>query len=221
MHIADPDTGNLGANGIVGGSAGIATGAALSVSLRGVDQVVVCFFGDGALGQGLLYEAMNMAALWKLPILYVCENNLYGQYTHYSETTAGSLRARPEAFGIHTEEVDGQDVRLVYTEARRLVEMVRQRRGPAFLHCHTYRFSGHYLGDKDRSYRSREEEDFWKTQRDPLNIMAGWLLEQKMADEALLEEIDKKVRTEMKADLQFALNAPYPNPMEVKQHVYA
>lgn len=221
MHIADPDTGNLGANGIVGGSAGIATGAALSASLRGTDQVAVCFFGDGALGQGLLYEAMNMAALWKLPILYVCENNLYGQYTHYSETTAGSLRGRPEAFGIHTEEVDGQDVRLVHAVARRLVGRARQRGGPAFLHCHTYRFYGHYSGDKDRPYRSREEEDFWKTQRDPLRILAGWLMEQEMADEALLEGIDKKVQTEMEASLQFALDAPYPNPSEVKQHVYA
>src|SRR5579859_6733207 len=97
MHIADQDTGNLGANAIVGGSAGIATGAALSSKARGTDQVAVCFFGDGALGQGLLYEVMNMASLWKLPVIYVCENNLYNEYTHYTETTAGDLRARAEA----------------------------------------------------------------------------------------------------------------------------
>src|SRR3990170_6621286 len=104
MHIADQDTGNLGANAIVGGSAGIATGAAMSAKMRRTDQVAVCFFGDGALGQGLLYETMNMAQLWKLPVIYVCENNLYNEYTHYTESTAGSLKARAEAFGIHTEE---------------------------------------------------------------------------------------------------------------------
>jgi pyruvate dehydrogenase E1 component alpha subunit len=121
MHIADPDSGNLGANAIVGGSLGIATGAALSAKMRGTDQVVACFFGDGALGQGLLYEVMNMAALWQLPIIYVCENNLYGEYTHYRETTAGDILARPRAFGIHAETIDGQDVQLVYTTMQRLV----------------------------------------------------------------------------------------------------
>jgi pyruvate dehydrogenase E1 component alpha subunit len=100
MHIADPETGNLGANAIVGGSAGIATGAALSAKMRGSGQVAACFFGDGALGQGLLYEAMNMAALWKLPVIYVCENNLYGEYTPNHETAAGKILDRPRAFGI-------------------------------------------------------------------------------------------------------------------------
>src|SRR5258708_33580067 len=98
MHIADQDTSNMGANAIVGGSAGIATGAAMSSKMRGTDQVTVCFFGDGALGQGVLYEEMNMAALWKLPVIYVCENNLYNEYTHFSETTAVTMSARPRAF---------------------------------------------------------------------------------------------------------------------------
>src|SRR5216683_5053329 len=114
MHIADQDTGNLGANAIVGGSAGLATGAAMSSKMRGSDQVTVCFFGDGALGQGVLYEVMNMASLWKFPVIYVCENNQYNEYTHYSETTAGDLSARAKAFGILTETVDGQDIRAVY-----------------------------------------------------------------------------------------------------------
>src|SRR5690242_13814436 len=114
MHIADPESGNLGANAIVGGSAGIATGAAFSAKRRGSNQVAVCFFGEGALGQGLLYEVMNMASLWKLPVIYVCENNLYNEYTHFSETLAGKVTARPEAFGIHVESVDGQDVQKVY-----------------------------------------------------------------------------------------------------------
>src|SRR5213593_4604191 len=108
MHIADQETGNLGANAIVGGSTGIATGAAMSARLRGSDQVAVCFFGEGALGQGLLYECMNMAALWKLPVIYLCENNCYNEYTHYSETTAGEIEARAKAFGIPTESIDGQ-----------------------------------------------------------------------------------------------------------------
>src|SRR5690348_6050277 len=110
MHIADQDSGNLGANAIVGGSTGIATGAALSAKMRGSGQVAVCFFGDGALGQGLLYEVMNMAALWRLPVVYVCENNLYGEYTPGSETIAGEILARPRALGVHAAGVDGQDV---------------------------------------------------------------------------------------------------------------
>ena len=131
MHIADPETGNLGANAIVGGSAGIATGAALSAKMRGSGQVAVCFFGDGALGQGLLYEAMNMASLWKLPVIYVCENNLYGEYTPGSETIAGEILARAARFGIHAESVDGQDVQAVNATMRRLVERARRGEGPA------------------------------------------------------------------------------------------
>src|ERR1044071_1413728 len=152
MHIADPETGNLGANAIVGGSAGIATGAALSAKMRKSGQVAVCFFGDGALGQGLLYESMNMAALWKLPVIYVCENNQYNEYTHYSETTAGSLIARAEAFGIQTEAIDGQDVRIVHQVAVKSVEKARRGDGPTFLLCNTYRFHGHHVGDVDRAY---------------------------------------------------------------------
>src|ERR1700723_2178637 len=111
MHIADPATGNLGANAIVGGSAGIATGAAFSAKHLGTNRVAVCFFGEGALGQGLLYEVMNMARLWNLPVIYVCENNLYNEYTHFSETTAGDILARPAAFGGHAVGGGGEDVR--------------------------------------------------------------------------------------------------------------
>src|SRR5438067_6913609 len=125
MHIADFENGNLGANAIVGGSAGIATGAAQSAKMRGTDQVVVCFFGEGALGQGLVYEVMNMASLWKLPVIYVCENNQYNEYTHYLEATAGDILARPRAFGIEAREVDGQDVRAVYAQTAELVERAR------------------------------------------------------------------------------------------------
>jgi TPP-dependent pyruvate/acetoin dehydrogenase alpha subunit len=121
MHIADPATGNLGANAIVGGGAALATGAAYASKVLGQDRVAVCFFGEGALGQGILYESMNLAQLWKLPVLYVCENNLYNEYTHYSETTAGDVPMRATAFGVPAETVDGQDVRAVYAVASRLV----------------------------------------------------------------------------------------------------
>src|SRR5512145_2445725 len=145
MHIAYQDTGNLGANAIVGCSAGIATGAAMSAKMRGADQVAVCFFGDGALGQGLLYENMNMASLWKLPVIYVCENNEYNEYTHYSETTAGEVTARAQAFGIHADSIDVQLVVLVHETISGLVQRAREGKGPAFLECKTYRYYGHHV----------------------------------------------------------------------------
>src|SRR5205807_6104483 len=213
MHIADQDTGNLGANAIVGGSAGIATGAAMSIKMRGSDQVAVCFFGDGALGQGVLYEVMNMASLWKFPVIYVCENNQYNEYTPNSETTAGEMSARARAFGILTEEVDGQDIRAVYDTALRLVERARRGEGPAFMLCDTYRYLGHHVGDIQRSYyRSREEEEHWKAERDPLKLLADWLVEQGMADSGTFEQIEQRVRAEVEAGEQFALDAPYPDP---------
>jgi TPP-dependent pyruvate/acetoin dehydrogenase alpha subunit len=221
MHIADPESGNLGANAIVGGSAGIATGAAFSARRLGTGQVVTCFFGEGALGQGLLYEVMNLAQLWSLPVLYVCENNLYNEYTHYRETTAGELLARPRAFGIHAEDVDGQDVRAVYAAAGRLVERARQGRGPAFLLCNTYRYYGHHVGDVNRSYyRSKEEEHEWREQRDPLDLLAGWLADQGLKQETF-DDVAAEARAEMEAAAQFAIEAAYPDLSEVDQHVYA
>ena len=222
MHIADQDTGNLGANAIVGGSAGIATGAAMSIKMRGSDQVAVCFFGDGALGQGLLYETMNMASLWKLPVIYVCENNQYNEYTHFSETTAGEVTSRAAAFGIHTESVDGQDVKTVHVTAQKLAERARRGDGPAFLECLTYRFHGHHVGDIDRTYyRSKKEEEEWKTQRDPVKLFADWLEKNKLADGKLFQRIENEVATEIKDAVNFALNAPYPAADEVDKHVYA
>jgi pyruvate dehydrogenase E1 component alpha subunit len=222
MHIADQDTGNLGANAIVGGSAGIATGAAMSAKMRGSQQVAVCFFGDGALGQGLLYETMNMASLWKLPVIYVCENNQYNEYTHYSETTAGEVVTRAAAFGIYTESVDGQDVRAVHATALKLVNSARAGAGPAFLQCNTYRFHGHHVGDIDRAYyRSKTEEEEWKTQRDPVKLLADWLKKNKLVDAAFLDKIENEVSAEIREAVNFALNAPYPDLGEVNQHVYA
>jgi acetoin:2,6-dichlorophenolindophenol oxidoreductase subunit alpha len=222
MHIADQDTGNLGANAIVGGSAGIATGAALSAQMRGTEQVAVCFFGEGALGQGMLYECMNMASLWKLPVVYVCENNLYNEYTYYRETTAGNAKARAEGFGIPAEDVDGQDVVLVHAASRRLVDCARNGDGPSFLVCNTYRFYGHHVGDVDRAYyRSKKEEDEWKKDRDPLKLLAARLIKERSADERSLAEIEKQIKHDVEAAAESALNAPYPDVSEVHRHVYA
>jgi TPP-dependent pyruvate/acetoin dehydrogenase alpha subunit len=222
MHIADPATGNLGANAIVGGSAGIATGAAFSSKHLGTKQVTVCFFGEGALGQGVLYEVMNLASLWKLPVIYACENNLYNEYTHYKETTAGDLLGRAAAFGLQAESVDGQDVRAVYETAKRLIGRARSGGGPAFLVCNTYRYAGHHVGDVNREYyRSKQEEQDWKANRDPIKNLAQWLVEQKFSDEGKLKEIQEEVRAEMKAAVEFAIAAPYPSPEEAEQDVYA
>jgi pyruvate dehydrogenase E1 component alpha subunit len=221
MHIADPDGGNLGANAIVGGSAGIATGAAFSAKRMGTGRVAVCFFGEGALGQGLLYEVMNLAQLWSLPVIYVCENNLYNEYTHYHETTAGDLAARPRAFGIETAVVDGQDVRAVYAATGPLVDRARLGDGPAFLLCNTYRYYGHHVGDVNRSYyRSKEEEREWREARDPLKLLADWLAAQGVLQETF-DQIDAEAKAEIEAGAQFALEAAYPDPNEVDHHVCA
>jgi acetoin:2,6-dichlorophenolindophenol oxidoreductase subunit alpha len=222
MHIADPATGNLGANAIVGGSTGIATGAAFAAQRLGTGQVAVCFFGEGALGQGLLYEVMNMAALWKLPVVYVCENNMYNEYTHFSETTAGNILARGPAFGVHSEEVNGQDVRAVYASAKKLVERARSGEGPSLLLVNTYRYMGHHVGDVSREYyRSKQEEQQWKTERDPIRILGDALVSEGQADRAALDKIHSEVKAEIDRAVQFALAAPYPNPSEVDEDVYA
>jgi pyruvate dehydrogenase E1 component alpha subunit len=222
MHIADPATGNLGANAIVCGSAGIATGAAFSAKRLGTGQVAVCFFGEGALGQGVLYEVMNLAQLFKLPVIYVCENNLYTEYTHFMETTAGDILMRATAFGLEAAAVDGQDARAVYGIAQRLVERARQDGGPAFLLCNTYRYHGHHVGDINREYyRSKQEEQSWKTQRDPILNLRNWLLEQKLTDAGTLDRWHGELESEMKKSVEFAIAASYPSADQVEQDVYA
>ncbi len=222
MHIADPATGNLGANAIVCGSAGIATGAAFSAKHLGTGRVSVCFFGEGALGQGVLYEEMNLAQLFKLPVVYVCENNLYTEYTHFSETTAGDILMRATAFGLEAASVDGQDVIAVYGAARRLVDRARRGEGPGFLLCNTYRYHGHHVGDINREYyRSKKEEQTWKTERDPIANFGKWLIEQKAADKAQLDAIEAELEDQMKKAVEFAVAAPYPSSHEVAEDVYA
>ncbi len=222
MHIADPATGNLGANAIVCGSAGIATGAAFSAKRLATGAVSVCFFGEGALGQGVLYEVMNLAQLFKLPVIYVCENNLYTEYTHFEETTAGDILSRASAFGIEAATVDGQNVRAVHEHAQALVERARRGGGPGFLLCNTYRYHGHHVGDINREYyRSKQEEQTWKSERDPIANFAAWLIEQKIVDKAQLHAIETEIESEIKKAVEFAVAAPYPTAEEVGQDVYA
>ena len=222
MHIADPATGNLGANAIVGGSVGIATGAAFASKRLGNGRVAVCFFGEGALGQGSLYEVMNLAQLWKLPVIYVCENNLYNEYTHYSETTAGTILGRAAAFGLEAVSVDGQNVRAVNDVAQRLVKRARTGEGPAFLQADTYRYSGHHVGDINREYyRSKQEEQLWKNDRDPIRLHGHWLVERHYAEQRDLDQVTAEARNEMEAAVKFAISAPYPSTDQVNEDVYA
>ena len=222
MHIADSATGNLGANAIVGGSFGIATGAAFASKQLKNGRVAVCFFGEGAMGQGLFYEELNIAQLWNLPVIYVCENNLYNEYTHFREATAGDICARAAAFGMHVETVDGQNVETVYATANLLIDRARFGQGPAFLLCNTYRYTGHHVGDINRDYyRSKQEEIEWKTERDPILLQGARLIAEGVADQGALDAIQAQAIAEMKAGVEFAVAAPYPGPEEVEMHVYA
>ncbi|PHP67037.1 ABC transporter substrate-binding protein [Zhengella mangrovi] len=222
MHIADQAHGNLGANAIVGGSMGIATGAALSARRLGRDDVTVCFFGDGATAQGLWYEVMNMAALWKLPVIYACENNGYSEYTRTDEIAAGSILARAQAFGIESHQVDGQDVLAVNQLAGDLVARARKGEGPFFIELMTYRYHGHHVGDINRDYyRSKDEEAEWKTTRDPITNFGMWLQEQKIASADDLAAINDEIRADAEAAVAYAEKAPYPDASEVDMHVFA
>jgi TPP-dependent pyruvate/acetoin dehydrogenase alpha subunit len=221
MHIADQSHGNLGANAIVGGSMGIATGAALSARRLGKDTVTVCFFGDGATAQGLWYEVMNMASLWKLPVIYACENNGYSEYTPTAEIAAGSLTARAEAFGIEAHRVDGQDVLAVNRLATDLVARCRKGEGPFFVELLTYRYHGHHVGDINREYyRSKEEEKLWKEERDPIALFGAYLTKEKIASQEELDAILAEVRTDAKSAVDYALAAKYPDASEVDMHVF-
>jgi len=165
---------------------------------------------------------MNLAQLYKLPVIYVCENNLYTEYTHFSETTAGDILARALGFGLEAAEVDGQDVRAVYAIAQRFSERARRGDGPAFMLCNTYRYHGHHVGDINREYyRSKQEEQIWKTQRDPLLNMRNWLIEQQLANAASLDSMHAELEAEMKKAVEFAIAASYPSVDKVEQDVYA
>ncbi|WP_029057434.1 thiamine pyrophosphate-dependent dehydrogenase E1 component subunit alpha [Stappia stellulata] len=222
MHIADQSNGNLGANAIVGGSMGIATGAALSAKRLGTGDVTVCFFGDGATAQGLWYEVMNMAALWGLPVIYACENNGYSEYTKTEEIAAGSLTARAEAFGIEAHVVDGQDVLAVNDLTQKLVARARKGEGPFFIQLDTYRYHGHHVGDINREYyRAKDEEALWKAERDPIVNFGKWLTDQGITTSDDLDKLKSEVEADAEAAVAYAEAARYPDTREVDMHVYA
>jgi len=224
MHAADIGLGILGANGIVGGGFGIATGAALSAKKRNSGQVAVCFFGDGAANQGIFMEVMNMAAIWKLPVIYVCENNTFGQYTRYEEHTVTDrpIGARAEAFGLPTALVDGNDVTAVYEAAVQAVARARAGEGPSFIEARTYRLRGHHMGDVGfaRGYRTREELEEY-TRREPVGRFRNWLLENNKLSEAEIEAVEAEIEAEMQEAIEFVNSSPVPDVSEILEHVYA
>jgi len=219
MHIADPSSGNLGANAIVGGSLGIATGAALASKLSGSGTVTVCFFGDGAANQGLMLEVMNMAAVWSLPCVYVCEDNQYGEYTARDAVTAGDISDRALALGMAVHRVDGMDVLDVRRAALRAVEAAQSGDGPQFLHCQTYRYLGHGMSDRDRPYRSRDEETDWRA-RDPIDRVVR-TLQDRYGIEFDMDGVRAEVRSEISQAIDGARSAEQPAPEAVRRHVYA
>lgn len=223
MHIVDMSLGILGANGIVGGGLGIATGAALSAKIRGEDRISVAFFGDGALNEGLFYEVANMASLWKLPIVYVLENNHYGEYTSDRKSTAGTGPARAEALGIPAATtVRENDVLAVYEIAKTAIERARAGEGPSFIECETYRWRGHHMGDQGDAYgyRSQAEISEWM-KRDPIERLRLHMVEKKIAQAAELAVIDDEVQARIDEAVEFARQAPYPDPSEAFTDVYA
>jgi pyruvate dehydrogenase E1 component alpha subunit len=220
MHIADFEHHNLGATGIVGGGVGLATGVALALQAQGTDRVCLGFFGDGASNQGIVHESFNMAAIWRLPVVYICENNQYGEYTAGRAVTAGERiadRARP--FGIPAQCVDGMDVQAVYAVVSEAVKRGRRGEGPSLIECDTYRIYGHHAGDPAR-YRTEAEVAAWR-QRDPIDQLGRHLARQGILDETEQATLLGEATAAVGAALEFARSSPFPDPVELEQHVYA
>ncbi len=221
MHIADTSKGNLGANGIVGGGIPIATGAALTAKQLGTDQVAVSFFGDGAANQGGFHESANLAALWKLPVIYVCEVNQYAESLPVErEFPIKDISTRAAGYGMPGVRVDGRDVKAVYEASGELITRARRGEGPAFLVAEAYRHEGHYYGDP-RKYQSRSEIEGWKVQFDPVADARKWLLEAKLAAAAELDTIDAEIVEETKKAVAFAEASPAASPIDLPGDVYA
>ena len=224
MHIADMSLGILGANGIVGGGMGMATGAALSGKMRNSGQVAVCFFGDGAINQGAFLESANLASVWSLPVLFVCENNHYGEYTAASDVTAvrEHVAERAAGFDMPAVVVDGNDAVAVHQTAMEMVKRARAGEGPCLIENKTYRYRGHHVGDGDpeKTYRTQEETDTWLA-RDPIPRFARRMMKAGMVDETELETIDATITGLVEDAVEFAKESPYPVADEVTDHVYA
>jgi pyruvate dehydrogenase E1 component alpha subunit len=221
MHIADTSVGMLGATGIVGAGTPIALGAALSAKTRHTRQVAVAFFGDGAMGQGPIYECLNMAAIWKLPLVFVCENNGYAESTSadYALSTR-DLSRRAAAFEVPAFVVDGQDVFAVYERIGEAVERARGGEGPTFLECKTYRYYGHFLGDDPLRYRTAEEEAYFRS-RDCIDRFERVMHERRLLSDTSLREITQAVDRSVAEAVEFAESSPAPDVAELTTEVYA
>lgn len=220
MHIADRDKGILGANGIVGAGLCISCGAGLSIRQRKTDQVCVCFFGDGASNQGTFHESLNLASLWKLPVIFVCENNLYGisvSQEHHQAIKDISVRA--VSYNMPGITVDGNDPDAVFEAASKAVERARHGEGPTLIECKTYRQHGHFEGDP-APYKPAEEQEAW-LKRDPIPNYRQRLLEEGAASEETLVRIEKEVEEEILKAIEFADAQPWPDPSTVVDDVYS
>ena len=220
MHIADIDKGMLGANGVVGSNIPVATGVELSAKVQGTDRVSVVFFGDGASSQGSLHESMNLASIWKLPIIFVCENNRYAEATPVEYAVAGgSVSNRAAGYGMPGIEVDGQSAMDVFEAASEAVRRARAGEGPTLIEAHTYRYMGHFGADDPLGYRSPEEEELFLN-RDCIDTLKVHILEGEYATEADLEATDERAVRAVAAAAKFADESPFPNPEELLTEVY-
>ncbi|MFH0846587.1 MAG: thiamine pyrophosphate-dependent dehydrogenase E1 component subunit alpha [Chloroflexota bacterium] len=222
MHIADFGIGMLGANGIVGGGFGIATGAALACKLEGSGRVAVAFFGDGATHEGTFHENMNLASIWRLPIVFACENNLYGSTVPATYAIpVKDIAQRAAAYAIPAQVVDGNDVLAVYEKAREAVGRARSGGGPSFLELKTYRWRTHTealwpLGDP----RPKDEVESWK-KRDPVPALGNKMIEAEIVSKEELEKIDEEIRAKIKGAINFALESPYPEPQAALANLFS
>lgn len=219
MHVADPGRGVLGANAIVGASIPIATGAGLSSKLLGQRRVAVAFFGEGAVNQGAFHEAVNLAAIWALPVLFVCENNLYAEFSDSRRMSRiPSVASRAAAYGIEASTVDGNDVLAVHASALSAVSRCREEAGPVLLEAETYRWQGHYEGD-GQPYKPAKEAAGWR-ERDPLVLASRRLLEEGVATEGELRELESNARARVEHSVELARAASPPGPEELFAHVF-
>jgi pyruvate dehydrogenase E1 component alpha subunit len=220
MHIADVEAGILGANGIVGGGMGLATGAALATKLAGRDDVAVCFFGDGALNQGIFHEAANMASIWRLPVVYVCENNQYAMSARADRfTSVPDPSVRATGYGFPGLSCDGMDALAVYATVGGAVARARAGGGPSLVVCLTYRFLGHHVGDP-LNYRDKAEVEAWRT-KDPIGRLRGVLIERRVLAAADADALGTDVEREIDEAVEFAKASPEPDPSTLTEDVYA
>jgi len=220
MHIADVDMGILGANGIVGGGMGIATGAALSAKMRNTGQVCVCFFGEGGNNQGALHENANLAAIWKLPVLYFCENNHYAMSMSVARATAvPDIATRAVAYDIPGVNVDGMDVLAVFDAVSKAAERARAGLGPSLIVATTYRFEGHNIGDP-QPYRTKEEIEQWR-QRDAIERFRKYLLSERIATREETDKVEQAVDQRIEDAIEFARQSPEPDLSTLEEDVYA